>query len=289
MNDIPTFYETGYDAVGDLYDLEYPDCTGPELDFWISECRRFGARILELGVGTGRIAGQLASHGFEVTGVDSSEGMLDRAAAKQSAMSLNTRRNLTLVHGNMQNYCLKERFDLVFVGFNSYLLLPDVEARVQTLSNAVQHLRPGGGVAVDIFSATPLDSTPDHEYVEFLEAEPTTGKRITRERFYSYDASTHRGQSTLIYRFHDGGKIVNERQLGYSLALLSRDDLVLEFLKASLETETVHGTYTRDPWRADSPNLIVVGRRRVVDRPPIRSRKSHIGLNSVPVENSEIA
>lgn len=260
MNDIPTFRETGYDAVGDLYDLEYSDCTGTELDFWISECRRFGARVLELGVGTGRIAGPLASHGFEVTGVDSSGGMLNQAAAKRGVMPINTRRNLTLVHGNMQNCSLDASFDLVFVGFNSYLLLPDAKARAQTLSNAMRHLRPGGGMVVDIFSATPLDSTPDHEDVEFLETEPTTGKRITRERFYAYDAATRRGQSTLIYRFHDGGGIVNERQLGYSLALLTRDDLVSEFLDANLDIETVYGTYTRDPWRTDSPNLIVVGR-----------------------------
>ena len=261
INDTPTFHETGYDAVGDLYDLEYSDCTGAELDFWISECQRFGARILELAVGTGRIAGPLASHGFEVTGVDSSLGMLDQAAAKRGVMPINTRRNLTLVHGTMQDCSLDGSFDLVFVGFNSYLLLPDAEARVQTLSNAMRHLRPGGGLVVDVFSATPLDSTPDHENVEFLETEPTTGKRITRERFYTYNAATHRGQSTLIYRVHDGGgRIVNERQLGYSLALLTRDNLVSEFIEANLDIETVHGTYTRDPWRTDSPNLIVVGR-----------------------------
>ena len=155
---------------------------------------------------------------------------------------------------------LPETFDLALVSFNSYLLLPDRESRLQTLQNAATHARPGGGIGVDVFSATPLDATPDHEEVEFLERDPTTGRRITRERFYTYDQASHRGCSTLIYRYYDGPLLVDERRLGYSLALLTRDDVVAEFVEAGLQIDAVHGDYTRQPWRADSPNLIVIGR-----------------------------
>lgn len=256
----PPFRETGYDPAAQVYDLEYPECDGSELEFWINEGRRLGPRLLEFAVGTGRMAVPLATHGFQVTGLDSSAAMLERAAARRVSLSRTTQARLDLRHGDMRTCQLTATFDLVLAGFNSYLLLPDREARLETLHNAVAHVRPGGGVAVDVFSATALDATPDHEEVEFLQRDPSTGRRITRERFYTYDEAGHRGCSTLIYRYYDGPLLVNERRLGYSLALLTRDEVVAEFVEAGLQINAVYGDYSRQPWRDDSPNLIVVGR-----------------------------
>ena len=256
----PPFRETGYDPAAQVYDLEYPECDGAELGFWITEGRRFGPRLLEFAVGTGRMAVPLARQGFLVTGVDTSAAMLRRAAARHASLSRATRARLDLRRGDMRTCRLPETFDLALVGFNSYLLLPDRESRLTTLQNAAIHVRPGGGVAVDVFSATSLDATPDHEEVEFLERDPSTGRRVTRERFYTYDEAAHRGCSTLIYRYYDGPLLVDERRLGYSLALVTRDDVVAEFVEAGLQIDAVHGDYTRQPWRDDSPNLIVIGR-----------------------------
>ena len=260
LSSVPPFQETGYDPAAQVYDLEYPECEGAELDFWIAEGRRFGPRLLEFAVGTGRMAVPLARHGFQVAGVDASAAMLERAAARRSTMSRAGQGRLALRRGDMRSHRLAQTFDLVLLGFNSYLLLPDREARLETLCNAAAHVRPGGGVAVDAFSATPLDATPDHEEVEFLERDPSTGWRITRERFYTYEEATHRGCSTLIYRYYDGPLLVDERRLGYSLALLTRDDMVAEFVEAGLQIDSVCGDYMRQPWRVDSPNLIVTGR-----------------------------
>ncbi len=256
----PPFRETGYDPAAQVYDLEYPECEGAELDFWITEGRRFGPRLLEYAVGTGRMAIPLARRGFQVIGVDTSAAMLERAAARRASQSRATRARLDLRRGDMRTCRLSATFDLALVGFNSYLLLPDRKARLETLQNAVAHVRPRGGVAVDVFSATPLDATPDHEEVEFLERDPSTGLRVTRERFYTYDKAGHRGCSTLIYRYYEGPLLVNERRLGYSLALVSRDEVVAEFVEAGLQIDAVYGSYGRQPWRDDSPNLIVVGR-----------------------------
>ena len=256
----PSFRETGYDPAAPVYDLEYPECDGAELDFWLETGRRFGPRLLEFAVGTGRIAGPLARRGFELTGVDTSPAMLARAAARRAAWTRTSRTLLKLQRGDMRTYRSNATFDLAFVGFNSYLLLPDRNSRLETLRNAAAHLRSGGGVAVDVFSATPLDATPDHEEVEFLERDPSSGHRVTRERFYTYDETGQRGCSTLIYRYYDGPTLVDERRLGYSLALLTRDEVVAEFVEAGLQIDAVYGDYTRQPWRGDSPNLIVIGR-----------------------------
>jgi SAM-dependent methyltransferase len=246
--------------------MEYAECSGSELGFWVGETRKLGFRVLEFAVGTGRIAIPLARHGgFEVAGIDSSRSMLEHARAKRSLLPSKVQRRLKFKHGLMENCRVDLVFDLAFVAFNSYLLLPDRDSRINTLLNASAHVRPGGGIAVDAFAAIHLDTKPDHEEVEFLERDLSTGLRVTRERFYSHNMNCNRGQSTLVYRFYENQMMVYERRLGYSLALVSRDDVVSEFTDAGLEIDGVYGSYDRAPWEPSSPNLIVVGRTTSVD------------------------
>ena len=256
----PPFSETGYDPAASVYDLEYPECAREELTFWSELARAAGPRLLELAVGSGRVAIALARLGLHVTGLDASSEMLARARDKRSRLPAETAARLRLVNGDMREFELDERFDLVFLAFNAYLLLPDEASRVRCLTTAARHLRPGGTIAIDAFAAAAIDQEPDHERLEFLERDPSTARRVTRERFYAYDPATQRGLSTLVYRFYAADESVEERRLGYSLALLSRDDVVREFEQAGLHVDGVYGTYARDAWRPDAPNLLVVAR-----------------------------
>ncbi len=257
----PLFHETGYDPAARVYDLEYPDCTGDELAFWSTTAADVGSRLLELGCGSGRVAVALARLGFDVTGLDTSGEMLAAAARKRASLAPEVAERLHFMRADMRSFDINREFDLVFAVFNSYLLLPDASARAACLRSSLRHLRPGGMLAVDVFAADALDRQPDHERVEFLETGPEDGRRITRERFYSYDPDSGRGRSTLIYRLYADDGSIEERRLGYSLALLGRDDLVADFAAQRLAVEGVFGTYRRDKWSSKSPNLIVVGRK----------------------------
>ncbi len=257
----PPFRETGYDPAARVYDLEYPDCTGDELAFWSTTAADVGSYLLELGCGSGRVAIALADRGFDVTGLDTSGEMLATAARRRASLAPEVAGRLHFMRADMRSFELDREFDLVFAAFNSYLLLPDASARAACLRSSVCHLRPGGALAVDVFAADTLDRQPDHEHVEFLETAPDDGRRITRERFYSYDPGSGRGRSTLIYRLYADDGSVEERRLGYSLALIGRDDLVADFTAQGLTVEGIFGTYRRDEWSSGSPNLIVIGRK----------------------------
>ena len=257
------FTETGYDQAARVYDLEYPDCTGDELAFLTAIAGREPSRILELATGTGRVALALARLGHAVTGLDISEGMLARARAKRELLDPETASRLTFARGDMARFQLNSQFDLVVAAFNALLLLPDAQARAACLAASFDHLRPGGTLVVDVFAANAIDRTPDHEMVEFLERDPESNRLITRERFYTYDPRTDRGQSLLIYRLYAGaGQLAEELRLGYSLALLSRDQLVSEVRSAGFVDLATYGDFQHGPWSPDSPNLIVCARRR---------------------------
>lgn len=243
--------------------MEYPGCTEAELEFIAS----YGShepptQVLELATGTGRVAFALAQLGYEVTGVDISESMLDRARTRQNEAHIDVANLLTFTRADMAGFELDTEFDLVLAAFNALLLLPDIAARSRCLEASLAHLRPGGWFVADLFAANALDRTPDHEMVEFLETDPVSGQRVTRERFYSYDSSTDRGRSQLIYRLYDmNSQIAEEFRLGYSLALLSHDDIVDEVRTAGFADITTYGNHDGTPWTPDSPNLLVCGRR----------------------------
>jgi len=262
MTTQPPYADTGYDQAARVYDLEYPECAGEELAF-LSACAGPGpSRILELATGTGRVALALAALGHNVTGLDISEGMLARAHAKLALLDPETASRLTFRRDDMTRFRLKAQFDVVVAAFNALLLLPDAQARASCLTASFEHLRPGGTLVIDVFAANAIDRTPDHETVQFLERDPESDRLITRERFYTYDPETDRGQSLLIYRLHaDAGEPPEELRLGYSLALMSRDQLMGEVRDAGFVDLATYGDYRRGSWSPDSPNLIVFARR----------------------------
>lgn len=72
-----------FDEISEVYDETREPLPATVVDALASTLTRWGVRqLLEVGVGTGRVAGPLAARGPEVTGVDASRGMLARARAK---------------------------------------------------------------------------------------------------------------------------------------------------------------------------------------------------------------
>ncbi|MGI0129372.1 MAG: class I SAM-dependent methyltransferase [Thermoplasmata archaeon] len=72
-----------FDQISHVYDETRDPLDAETVDGVADRLRRTGiASLLEVGVGTGRVAGPLSERGIVVTGVDASRGMLARAHAK---------------------------------------------------------------------------------------------------------------------------------------------------------------------------------------------------------------
>ncbi len=108
-----------------------------------------GGSVLELAVGTGRIALPLAARGHRVVGIDASPGMLAVLAERDPDGTVEAHL------GDMADFDLGERFDLVTVVFNSLYLLLEQDQQVACVAAAARHLAPGGTFLFEGFVAEP--------------------------------------------------------------------------------------------------------------------------------------
>lgn len=164
----------GYDAAtygerfADVYDHWYAfhDDTPACVDA-IADLARGGA-VLELGVGTGRLAIPLAERGLAVTGVDSSPAMLARLAAKPGGQAVHA------VLGDMADPPVGDAtFAVVFVAYNTLFNLVGDGDQQRCLANATALLAPGGSVVVEAFVPD-----PDHEANDGVGVREITADRV---------------------------------------------------------------------------------------------------------------
>jgi SAM-dependent methyltransferase len=99
--------------------------------------------VLELGVGTGRLAVPLAARGIAVTGVDASEAMLERLASKPG--------NVTTHVGDMAGPLPDGPWSLVVVARNTFFNLTSEEAQRAALAEVRRVLAPEGSLVIEAF------------------------------------------------------------------------------------------------------------------------------------------
>lgn len=112
-----------------------------------------GGRVLELAIGTGRIALPLARRGLPVHGIEASPAMLEKLREKPGGDAI----PVTL--GDLADVGVEGRFDLVFLVFNTLFNLPSQESQVRCFRNVARHLSTRGAFVVEAFVPRPADFT----------------------------------------------------------------------------------------------------------------------------------
>jgi SAM-dependent methyltransferase len=158
---------SGYDAIARVYDPWSVSVT-EDVQFYVDLAVGSGGPVLELGVGTGRIAVPTAVAGVPVIGVDSSAGMLEVCRERGELAGVADLLDLRL--GDLREPPVGERVPLVTSPFRSFLHLADDEQRLAALRAARELLLPGGRLAFDVFQPSREDIEETHG--RWLEREP---------------------------------------------------------------------------------------------------------------------
>lgn len=145
-----------------------------------------GRSLLDLGIGTGRLAIPFHDAGWRVSGVEASGAMLEELQRHAEG------RDIDILRGDIRTFAIDRRFDVALLAFSTLFLLPDQSSQVDCLARAVAHLADGGRLVVEAF-------VPDH-------TRWTEGKRLALSRWdadgIEIEAARHdRANQTIDVRY----------------------------------------------------------------------------------------
>lgn len=138
-----------FDNLADSYD-EWIDVMSDTPDTVAFLAERAGkGPVLELGIGTGRVAIPLGARGFEIHGIEASPRMAERLKDKAGGS------DIAVVLDDFSTARLDRRFTMVYAVFNTLLSLQTQEDQVRCFQNVAEHLEPGGTFVVEVFVPDP--------------------------------------------------------------------------------------------------------------------------------------
>jgi len=219
---------TLYDDIAALYDPWSRSVTEDVL-FYVEQALASGGPVVELAVGTGRIAIPIARAGIDVVGVDSSPGMLSvaRAAAEDAGVA----ERLDLRVGDLREPPVAERVPLVICPFRTLLHMETEHEKLRALRAACGLLAPGGHFVFDVFA-------PSREDIE-----ETDGRWLEREPGIFERADWDLEARRLVLSIRGG-----EQSARFALHWLSAPEWNALIGDAGLVAEAIFGWFDRRPY-----------------------------------------
>ena len=156
------YFDNRIAAMYDDEEMFNPQVVEPAVEFLVHLAG--GGKVLEFGIGTGRIALPLARRGLLVYGIDLSRPMIDKLAAKPGAADIRVKL------GDFSTTKLDDSFSLVYLVFNTIMNLTTQAEQIACFHNAAAHIEPGGVFVVEVMI-------------------PRISKLPFGEKFFAYDVS----------------------------------------------------------------------------------------------------
>jgi ubiquinone/menaquinone biosynthesis C-methylase UbiE len=228
---------TLYDVIARFYDPWSRSVT-EDVGFYVDQAVASGGPVVELAVGTGRIAVRIAEAGLDVIGVDSSPEML--AVARKAAVAAGVEGRLDLRLGDLREPPVPERVPLVVCPFRSLLHMETEAEKLRALRGAHGILEPGGRFVFDVFAPSPEDIAETHD--RWLEREPGIFERAVWDE----------GARTLSLSVRSDGT-----EATFGLHWLSAPEWLRLLEEAGFAIEALYGWFDLRPYGGEEDMLFV--------------------------------
>jgi len=221
-----------------------------------------GGPVLELGVGTGRVALAIAKAGIDVVGIEPMAPMLEQARQRSGRLPRTARDRIELRQGDLMRLRLRRKFPLVIAPFNVWMHLYTREEIERGFATVRHHLEPGGRFAFDVLLPDPasLARDPSKQYRGGEVRHPRDGVRYRYSEYFSYD---HAAQiETVVMDFEHPDK----KDRSFCTPLTQRQffpaelDALLHYNGFEVESHT--GDFDGGPITAATESQVLIARAR---------------------------
>jgi SAM-dependent methyltransferase len=250
------------ESLARYYDLDLLDDPG-DRPFYEAVARRVEGLVLELGVGSGRLAVPLALAGHAVVGVDGDPAMLARAAAAwERRRGRRPADRLRLIAGDLTDLRLPERFGLILIALNTLLLL-DPDRQAAAFGTIAAHLAPRGLAIVDVLlpGADDLARYDGRLLLEWVRDDAETGERVIKLAAATHDPALATVDLTQVFdaSAREGGPVRRIVRVD-RLHLVTARELVGLAEGAGLQVESLAGDHEGTPFGAGSGRVVLTAR-----------------------------
>lgn len=241
------------------YDLDVAD-ERADIAMYLALASASDGPILEVACGSGRISVPLAAAGHNVTGVDIDRHMLARAGTAWSDGQATARGSLHLIRADMTTLQLEQRFDLVILGFNSILLLPNRDAQQRIVETMRDHLTPDGRVVIDVWQPAPEDlALYDGRHIEeWLKHDAQTNGLVSKGTSAHYDPGSRHATVVTVFESKSEGQPPTRVNRRDEIRFVAAAELLEMIDQAGLQPQMIVGDYAMSDYEPTSERLIVV-------------------------------
>ena len=254
--------KTGVDpylAFVGFYDEWTKDVTG-DVEFYVRRATSVPGPIIELGVGTGRIAIPTAQAGQRVIGVDLSEAMLSEA--RRRAAEAGVSHLISFAAADMRTFVAEAPVHLVTIPFRSFLHMQTTEDQLTCLANVRRSLVPGGQLILNMF-------VPDPAYIVAQDRKRNLHSEFTDERGRRceiwvtpfYEVTTQRVLIHATVEAYDGRKVVDTTDSELTVRMIHRFEMEHLLARSGYEVEALYGDFDERPLTEGCLEMIWVARK----------------------------
>ena len=236
-----------YDAYSIYYDLLWAD-KQEDVPFYLDMAKETGGPVCELACGTGRILLPLARAGFEVTGIDMSQAMLDKLQAKLDKEPREVQARVALKCADMRDYRFSQKFKLVFCAFNSFLHLLTTDDQLACLNSVREYLADDGRLVLNIFAPYHDRLAARAETRTRVEPDPETGRDMVVTNVTIRDPGNQAMEAwQYVDRAGDDGT-VKRYPASFTLCWIHHREMHLLLRLAGYDVVAVYGGYDKRPY-----------------------------------------
>jgi len=249
-------------ALVDYYDLFFTGLKG-DVAFYVEEAQKAGSPVLEIGCGTGRILIPVAEAGIEITGLDASKDMLSVLSRKVSALDDAVSSRIEIVEGDMTDFSLGRKFNLIMIPCRAFLHLMTVDGQKKALGCIREHLADGGRLIMNFFDPR-LDvllDKPDDPGTSEEATDPLSGNKVIMRSRASHDLERQVLEADFTFEEFDGeGKSVPCVHAPLTLRWIYRYEMQHLLELCGFKVEALHGDFERGPFKYGGEQIWVASK-----------------------------
>jgi SAM-dependent methyltransferase len=236
-----------------FYDFIYHHSRdGVDNNFYLDKITATNGKVLEAGVGTGRLFIDAINNGADIYGIDISPSMLEVLKNK-----LNAEQQKRISLQNIIDFKSETRFDLIIAPFRVFMHLIEKHDQLKALNNVFRNLKSGGKFIFDVFIPDLNQLINGIDNLTDFEGEYEPGNKLKRIITTKPDLINQIINMTFRFEWNDKDSIYHE-EWETSLRYFFRYELEYLVERSDFNKFEILGDFNGNDLNPESREFIVV-------------------------------